>query len=467
MTPMTFSDLAAAAGGRILARKAEGAVSGVAIHSAEARPGDLFVALRGKNRDGHDFLADAASRGAAAALVSRAVPRAPLPLVKVRDTVKGLGHLAARYRQTLRATVVAVTGTVGKTTTKELLFHALGGPGLVVRSPRSYNNHLGVPLSLLSAGPEHRAVVLEIGGSAPGEIGRLSQIARPRFAVLTAVGEAHLRGFGDLAGVARGKSEVLLGLPRDGVAILNGDDPVVRAIARIHPGESRLFGCGPHVGLRGEAVERTPAGLALLVRGERFEVPGLSPPHATNVLGAIGVGLEMGIPLPVLARRLRGFAPAPGRLAVTRIGPLTLLDDAYNANPVSARAAFREVTERAAARRVVVFGEMRDLGSHSARLHRETGEALALAAAAAPVDLLVAVGAETAPFAEAARARETLRLTDADEAVRTVPGLLKAGDLVLVKASHDVGLDRVVTAVRERWEVPLRIPSETMAGATA
>ncbi len=467
MTPMTLSEIAAAAGGRILSRTAGGTATGVAIHSGEVRPGDLFVALRGKSRDGHDFLADAASRGAAAALVSRAVPRSPLPLVKVRDTVKGLGALAGRYRQSLRATVIAVTGTVGKTTTKELLFHALGGLGLVVRSPRSYNNHLGVPLSLLAAGPEHRAVVLEIGGSAPGEIGRLSQIARPRFAVLTAVGEAHLRGFGDLAGVARGKSEVLLGLPRDGVAILNGDDPVVRAIARIHPGESRLFGCGPHVGLRGEEVERTPVGLALTVRGERFEVPGLSPPHATNVLGAIGVGMEMGIPLSVLARRLRGFAPAPGRLAVMRVGPVTVLDDAYNANPVSARAAFREVAEREAARRIVVFGEMRDLGCHAERLHRETGEALA--ATGVPVDLLVAVGPGTAPLADAASARETLRLADAETAVRTVPGLLRPGDLVLVKASHDVGLDRVVAAIRERWTSPpvLQGAEGALAEATA
>lgn len=465
MMPLSLTEITAAVGGRQIGPRRAKFVSGVATHSGEVRPGDLFVAMKGGSRDGHNFVRDAFERGAVAAMVQRNVPRPKGTLIRVRKTNNALLQLAAHYRHRLSAPVVAVTGSVGKTTTKELLFHALGGAGVVSRSRKSFNNHVGLPLSILAARPEHRAIVLEIGGSAAGEIGRLATAARPNIVVMTMIGEAHLKGFGDLAGVARGKAEALQALPRDGVALLNGDDAVLRTLARLHRGAARLYGLGPHAELRGGDVTRTPEGMRLEILGVQFDIPGLSPTHASNVIGAVAVALELGVPLGLAARRLAKFKPAPHRLAVERCGPITLIDDCYNANPVSVRAALDELAARDGLRRVLVLGEMQELGNHAARCHREVGAMMR----ERKVDCVIGVGELTKLTVASARAPQSFHCADTDAALRAVPGALRAGDVVLVKGSRTWRLERVVRAVRAAFapQPPLRPVAPAMSPADA
>ena len=463
MIPLTLAEIAAAVGGRLDGPARTVHATGIATHSGDVRPGDLFVAMRGLQADGHAFVRDAFARGAVAALVHRAVPKALGPIIKVRHTGKALLALAAHYRHRLTAPVIVVTGSVGKTTTKELLYHALGGAGVVACSPRSLNNHVGLPLSLLAADASHRAIVLEVGGSAPGEIGRLAAAAQPRIAVMTVIGEAHLRGFGDLAGVARGKAEVLAALPRDGVAFLNGDDPVLRAIGKMHGGDVRLYGTGPFAELRGADVDRTDDGLALTCLGERFAVPFLSPVHANNLIAAIGVVHELGVPLPVAARRLRAFRPADHRLTRQRVGPFVVLDDAYNSNPVSARAGLAELAATPAPRRVAVLGEMLDLGSHAPRCHREVGEAVA----AARVDACLGVGPSMRLTLAASQAPVQHHYDDTAALCAALPGLLRPGDAILVKASRAWAFERVVETIRRSVPRSGIHSAVVPAGATA
>jgi UDP-N-acetylmuramoyl-tripeptide--D-alanyl-D-alanine ligase len=447
MMPLSLTEITAAVGGRQIGPRRANRITGVSTHSGEVRPGDLFVAMRGAARDGHKFVRDAFERGAVAALVHRSVPRPKGTLIRVRKTGKALLQLAAHYRHRLPMPVIGVTGSVGKTTTKELLFHALGGPGVVSRSKRSFNNHVGLPLSIFQARPDHKALILEIGGGAPGEIGQLAAAAQPKIVVMTMIGEAHLKGFGDLAGVARGKAEALAPLGRDGVALLNGDDPVLRTIARMHRGHTRLYGTGPHSQLRGENLRRTDTGMAVDVLGVTFEVPGLSPTHVSNVIAAVAVSLELGVPLGLAARRLRNFTGAAHRMQVEQAGPVTLIDDCYNANPVSVKAALKELADRRAMRRVVVLGEMQELGNHSPRLHREVGQAMKQSG----VDLVIGVGEATRLTIAAAGAPESLHLADTEAALSRVPQLLRAGDTVLIKASRTWRFERLVRALRTHF----------------
>lgn len=462
MMPLSLTEITAAVGGRQIGPRRSNRITGVTTHSGEVRPGDLFVAMRGAEIDGHKFVRDAFERGAVAALVHRSVPRPKGTLIRVRNTGKALIQLASHYRHRLQMPVIAVTGSVGKTTTKELLFHALGGSGVVSRSKRSFNNHVGLPLSIFQARPDHKALVLEIGGSAPGEIGRLAAAAQPKIVVMTMIGEAHLKGFGDLAGVARGKAEALASLGRDGVALLNGDDAVLRTLARMHRGHTRLYGTGPHSQLRGENVRRTPDGMAVDVLGVTFEVPGLSPTHVSNVIAAVAVSLEMGVPLGLAARRLKAFENSAHRLHVEQVGPITLIDDCYNANPVSVKAALNELAERTGLRRVTVLGEMQELGNHSPRLHREVGTVMKQHG----IDFVIGVGDATRLTLAASGAPETLHLPDTDTALARLPQLLRAGDVVLVKGSRTWRLERLVRAIRAQFGAGtkrLAIPSGSAA----
>jgi UDP-N-acetylmuramoyl-tripeptide--D-alanyl-D-alanine ligase len=258
--------------------------------------------------------------------------------------------------------------------------------------------------------------------------------------------------------VARAKSEALQALPpRDGVALFNGDDPVLRTIARMHRGASRLFGVGPHAELRGERVERTADGMAVEVLGVRIEVPGLAPAHAHNVIAAVAVGLELGVPLGLAARRLRGYQGAPHRLVVGRCGPLTLIDDCYNANPVSVRAALDELASRDGGRRVVVLGEMRELGNHAVRCHREVGAMMRERG----IDVVVGVGPLTRDTLSAARPPVAHHFDDTDAACTAVPAMLQPGDVVLVKASRAWRFERVVQAIRATFaDAPVTLRRE-------
>jgi len=414
--------------------------------------GELFVALRGPRFDGHAFLEEAARRGAAAALAERPAPG--LPTVVVPDALAALGRLAAAWREALAGPLVAVTGSCGKTTVKELLAAVLAGRGPVLASPGNLNNAVGLPLSLLRLEGGHRAAVVELGASAPGEIAALASLARPQVAVLTGAGAAHLEGFGSLEGVARAKGELLEALPEDGVAVLPADQPFA-PLWRELAGRRRVLDFGLEAGavravpgsLRVEPEGPEP-GTRFVLQAPRGEAPVrlrlLGAHQVRNALAAAAAALALGMDLEAVRRGLEAVAPVPGRLQPRR-GPrgALLLDDSYNANPDSLAAALAVLAE-ARGRRLLALGDMLELGPEAEALHREAGRR----AREAGVERLHALGPlareAAAAFGPGGQAHE-----NPEALARALLRDLAPGVVALVKGSRGAGMERVVQALLE------------------
>ncbi|MBI4577150.1 MAG: UDP-N-acetylmuramoyl-tripeptide--D-alanyl-D-alanine ligase [Planctomycetes bacterium] len=442
MDPLSLEAVARMAGGRLEPRRTRGRIATVVTDGRSAGPGALFVALRA-GRDGHAFVTQARERGAPCVLVDRPAPGGPMIIVE--DTMEALTRMAGAWRGRLRARVAAVTGSNGKTTTKDLLARILSRHGRTAKAPGSFNNHLGVPLTILGAGSDCEFLVVEVGASAPGEVGRLAALAAPDVAVITNVGPAHLAGFGDLEGVARAKGEMALVPPADGWLVVNGDDPRCRAIAR---GSSRRvvhFGTGAGNEVRGLDPRRTQRGTVFRVEGgPEVELPFGGLHNAWNALAALATAQCLGVAPAEAALALEGAAPPPQRLAVRRAGGVTILDDTWNANPASARAALEDLAARRRGRTVAVLGEMAELGGHAAWYHRELGAE----AARLGVNRLVAVG----PYADEVAAgaleagmapRRVRALSDAAGVGAALATVARAGDTVLFKASRSCRFERV------------------------
>ena len=468
MRPASVRDVAAAVGGRVSDPAPGGAAStdirGVSIDSRSVAPGDLFVALAGTRVDGHDFVEDAFAHGAAAAMVASdrlpasaqtQTPAVPGPLVIVPDPGAALLSLAAAERATATATVVGITGSTGKTSTKDFAGAVLETTLRTVRSPASFNNEIGLPLTILSAPPDAQALVLEMGARGRGQIRALCDIARPTIGIVTNVGVAHMQLFGSQEAIRDAKAELPEALPDDGVAILNADDPVVRAFVRRTHARPVLFGLGdadvtaadvdvdPATG-RASFTLRTPSGEGRV---------GLRAPGAhmvPNALAAAALGDAMGIPFDAIARALGRAALSAGRMEVLA-APMgvRVVNDAYNANPTSMAAALRAARAMAGAGRcVAVLGGMAELGPIGPAEHERVGELVVRLG----VDDLVAVGSAAAVIAASAEREgmepeRIVRASGADEALDAVRSLLRPGDVVLVKASRVEGLDRLARAL--------------------
>jgi UDP-N-acetylmuramoyl-tripeptide--D-alanyl-D-alanine ligase len=456
---LTLAAAAAAVGGRLVgAADPQRPVRGLTIDSRQVRPGMLFAALVGTRTDGHAHASEALAAGAVAVLASRPVDGAA---VLVDDVVAAMAALAAAQRDLLTATrVVAVTGSAGKTTTKDLLADLLGCLGPTVAPPGSYNNDLGTPLTVLAATPATRFLVLELGARAGGDIARLARLARPHVGVVLNVGSAHLGEFGSRAAIARAKSE--LAVAASDYVVLNLDDPLVAAMAPLAHAEvvttSARGAAGADVAARD--VRLGPDGRAafqLHAGGQRHPVRlGLLGAHqVANALAAAAVALREGLAPAAVADALAAGARSPGRmaLAVSATG-VSVLDDAYNANPESMAAALEALVALTAAaatgaRSVAVLGEMLELGPDAAAEHRAVGEL----ARRLGVDRLVAVGDGARPLVAGwergeGRSREAARwVGDADAALRELDGLVGPGDVVLVKASNAARLDRVAAGL--------------------
>lgn len=433
-------------------------VTAVAIDSRAVTPGALFVALPGEVVDGHDYLAAAAANGAVAALVSREVTGAPLPCVQVPDTAHALAALArevlARLRRVGDVVVVGITGSVGKTSTKDLLSVLLAPMGEVVAPVASFNNEIGLPLTVLRADDGTRALVLEMGADAPGNLTFLTSIAPPDIAVELIVGHAHLGGFGSIDGVATAKAELVQGLLPDGVAVLNADDERVAAMA---PLASRVlwFGRADRADVRAREIEIGDDGHARVTLtapdgGEvRVRLGLAGEHHVGNALAAATVALHLGRPLPEIAEGLASTGPiSPHRMQVTDTDAgIRVVDDAYNANPTSMRAGLRALAAMTAGGRrgVAVLGEMRDLGPDSGAEHERVG---ALAAELGIAEVVVvgegARGVHDAVVAAGGNAHLVDDVPQAEAVLRTV---LRPGDVVLVKASNGAGLTRLGDAL--------------------
>lgn len=417
-------------------------IAGVSTDTRTLRPGELYFALRGPNFDGHAFVAEAFRRGAVAAVVEEAGETSG-PQIRVPDTLKALGELAAAWRMTLPARVVAVTGSNGKTTTQSMIAHVLGKDRAVVKPPGSYNNFVGLPLTLLSASPSAEFIVLELGTNRPGEIAALAGIARPDAAVITSVGEAHLEGLGDLDAIAEEKTSLLDRVRAGGTAVVH-HDPRILSRCRLPAEKVVTFGFGEGADLRPESVEAEP--LRFHLRGVPFRLGLLGEWNVLNACATAAVAMLHGVPLDECARRLEDFRPPKMRMERLELGGISIINDAYNSNPVSARNALAEFARMAAPRKVLVFGSMKELGARSEELHRELGRRIA----SARPDVVVAVGAECAPLVE--ELGGVIHVQRVEDLHACIGEIVRSGDLVLLKGSRAVGLERVVRYIGERVE---------------
>jgi len=428
-------------------------VSGIAIDSRKAGRGDLFLPLRGAMHDGHEFIGEAFASGATAALidrpdVARALDGLGRAIVRVPDVRKALASLAAAYRNHLDVKVVGITGSNGKTTTKEMLRVILGARAAV--SPRSYNNDLGVPLTLLSANRHHRYCVVEMGTNAPGEIAGLARIARPDVGVLLNVSESHLSGLGDVEGVREEKAALARSLPRDGCAVLNWDDLRVRELMDELDCYTLTFGTWEEADVFGSQIRTRGRGLSFRVfdkKRVRLQTYGIHNVH--NALAAATAAMWLGEHSCDVFDRLESFRPVAMRMAVEDVGRVRLINDAYNANPRSVEAAILEMSVRAGRRRVAVLGDMLELGARATEFHERIGRAVARAS----IDALWAIGPLSEATARAARAAGMKNVhwsEDVPTALETPAIRPRSGDVVLFKASRGVRLERVYDRIRER-----------------
>lgn len=422
-------------------------VSGISTDTRTLRPGNLFFALRGARFDAHDFVGEAFRRGAAGAVVERAVEGAAGPLLCVPDTWKALGDLAAAWRMALPGRVIGVAGSNGKTTTKDMIAHLLGRDRRVVKAQGSFNNLAGVPLTIFQADSGTQAVVLEIGTNRPGEVARLGAVARPDVAVIVSVGAEHLEGLGSIDGVADEETSLLDFLRAGGFAVVN-DDPRIRARLRLPPTKAVTFGFGAEADVRPERVERESGGMRFRLRGVDFRLGLLGEWNVQNALAAVAVALHEGVSLEECARRLADFRGPKMRMERMELGGVTILNDAYNSNPESASRAVREFARlEARGRRIAVMGDMKELGAASQEYHRALGRLLAESG----VDVVVGVGPECRALLEEVGAAAETRAFARVEELRAVLGeLVRPGDAVLLKGSRSVGLEQVVKWIGEQ-----------------
>ncbi|MBI4324268.1 MAG: UDP-N-acetylmuramoyl-tripeptide--D-alanyl-D-alanine ligase [Chloroflexi bacterium] len=459
---MTY--VAESCGGELLSGATAAQIRRVCADSREAQPGDLFVALAGEHFDGHDFLKDVFQKGAAAALIQKSKSSAAptgKPLIVVNDTRRALGQFAARYRLDFALPMVAVGGSNGKTTVKELIAAALGQKWNTLRSPASFNNDIGVPLTLLQLERTHQAAVLEVGTNHPGELAPLVRMVQPRHGVVTSLGGEHLEFFGDLAGVAEEEGWLAELLPADGRLFVNGDSPAMNRIIRRT--RASLVRVGQQAGCdwRGHDVRVDESGTTFWVDAPEREFSGeyrvrlLGKHQVTNAILAIAVGRELGLGRADITRGLAECRPAKMRLQLSNIDDVRVLDDAYNANVDSMRAALQTLRELPCrGRRIAILGDMAELGETSRAAHAEVGRH----AAETGVDELVAIGKMAAVMEEAARAaglKNTRSFAAVEAAAGPVRESVTAGDLVLVKASRSSRFERMVDVLRSNAPVVL------------
>jgi len=432
-------------------------VDGYSIDSRTVAPGELFFAVRGERLDGHDFVAAAVARGAAAAVVSRTrvatLPESALavPLLIVEDPLLALQLLAAHVRRQWGKRVVAVTGSAGKTITKDAIAAALAAKFNVLKSKGNLNNAFGLPLQLLRLEPEHEFAVVEMGMNHAGEIAALALIASPDWGVVTNVGSAHIENFAEgQAGIARAKFELVAALPATGAAFLNCDDPYVSQFGRDFLGRVVYFGSGPCADPQLLDVQQSPAGLRLRLRAgdqqRKLALQLLGAHNASNVIAGLAVALEAGVDFDAALAALAPLTAGDKRGQVIELAGATLLNDSYNSNPEALRSMIRTLAAYPARRRILVAGEMLEMGEHGPALHTACGHA----AAEAHLDLVAGVQGNARYLAEAACSGgvASLFLPDAESAGRWLLDNIQSGDVVLVKGSRGVHLELAIEMVK-------------------
>ncbi len=449
-------------GGNLLRGRPDAVFAGASIDSRSVESGQLFVAIVGPNYDGHDYLVAAAERGAAGLVVGRdrqlpAALASDLPVISVEDTTLGLGAIAAGHRRGYRGPLIAITGSNGKTTTKEMCAAILSVAQPCLKNRGNLNNQFGLPVTLLSRAETDQRIVVELGTNHRGEIAALAEIAAPTVAVVTNIGTAHIEHLGSQDEIAREKGDLLASLPRDGSAVVNADDPYAADLARRTKARVLRFGGGRDADVGSEdASVRDGHGFAFGLRSPEgrvdVEVAGLGATTVANALAAAAAALAAGVSLGDVVQGLAKYRPIGGRLERRELpGDVTVVDDSYNANPQSLEVALRLLADSpVAGRRLAVLGDMGELGDASESAHREAGRLVATLG----IDLLFAVGARAETVAAGAaeagmNASQIQQLRDSNEAGAPVKAALREGDWVLVKGSRSMRMERVTKFLDE------------------
>jgi UDP-N-acetylmuramoyl-tripeptide--D-alanyl-D-alanine ligase len=427
------------------------------IDSRTIGPGQLFFAVKGERLDGHDFVAQALEKGAAAAVIRKdQLGRYPAnePLLAVEDTLVALQTLATAVRKLWGKPLIAVTGSAGKTTTKEAIAHVLSARFRVLKSEGNFNNHFGLPLMLLKLEPEYDVAVIEMGMSHAGEIRALAKIAQPEIGVVTNVAPVHLEFFDSLAGIARAKYELIESLPASGAAVLNADDEYVSQFGRDFKGKVVMYGTRANADVRGEKIQSKGAeGMEFdVVIGsvrEHAQLPLVGEHNVPNALGAVAVGLECGLKPSEAVGALATLVAADKRGQVLQVGNITVINDCYNSNPRALEAMVDALAAMAAKRRIVVAGEMLELGPAGDELHRRAGEHVA----GKRIDVLLGVRGLAQAMVGAAKHAGTRAefVAGPEEAGDWLAREARDGDVVLLKASRGVKLEKAL----ETWKARL------------
>lgn len=448
MPELKICEIAEFMEGKILMGDSQAVAKGYSIDSRTIKSGELFFALKG-DRDGHDFVQDALRNGGLGAVVSRMVEMPENKVfIYVEDTLKALQNLAKKVVERLKPKIVGITGSVGKTTVKESTFHLLSKFRKCIKSPGNLNNHVGLPLSILNIDVDDEIAILEMAMSSKGEIRLLTEIAPPDISVITNINPVHLQFFSSVEDIALAKKEILDGTKEGGVAILNGDDPLVRKISMDFRGEKIFFGKGARNQIRISDIKRDGEfGIEFTIdlegERERFKLKPVTKPVIWNILPAIGVASAFGLKLRNISPYLSNFKPFKMRGEIVFVGNKILIDDSYNSNPRALTIMLEELSY-AKGRKIAVLGDMLELGEREEEFHREIGRLIANL----KTDFLITVGKLASLMGEEAvkwgMSRENFRaFPDSESASEFVKEIVKEGDIVLVKGSRRLKMEIV------------------------
>jgi len=454
MVPVNVNQLATIIKGNVLSGKDTSIISGVGIDSRTIQRGDVFFAIQGDRFDGHHYVTKAIDNGANCVVVERQIdiPDAAA-VIRVDDTIKALGMFAKWYRQQIPAKVIAITGSVGKTTTRNILHQILSRFYKCRQAPKSFNNHIGLPLTVLSAQPQDEILLLELGSNHPGEIQYLTEIARPDIAVVTCITHAHLEGFGTVDAILREKASIALGLSSDGILIINGDQPELVDYVRVaYDLDTVTVGTGRDCDVVGTDMRTRGANGSVDIDGQVINVPLAGKASLRNVLFAWAVCREF-ILLADFIKAAESLQPSESRLVPVTMGSLLVLDDCYNANPASMANALyclRSIADESGRRSVFIAGSMAELGPESERLHEKLGRN----AAVCQVKVILSAG----PFSEnilqgagnvATYPLEVQAFENTEQLCDNLHKWIDPDDIILVKGSRSAHLEKAVERLKE------------------
>jgi UDP-N-acetylmuramoyl-tripeptide--D-alanyl-D-alanine ligase len=454
----TTKELVTATGGKLQGKGLAAGVTGVSIDSREIKKGECFVALRGAHFDGKDFISEAVSKGAGAVITSNHFEQAEsVTCISVGDAITALGDIASHWRKKFSAPAVAITGSNGKSTTKQMVTAALGSLGPVLKTEGNFNNLIGLPLTVLRWTAKDKVAVLEMGMSEPGEIARLTQIARPQIGLITNVSPAHLELLQNIENVAKAKGELFDNMKDDGTVIVNLEDPWVKKIAEGYKGRVYTFGMQNDADVRFGRMESKgleSVDMILYVEGEEHQVhlPVPGTHNVMNAMAAISIARVLNVPASKAIEGLEKFEPMSMRMERLQLSNgVQLINDCYNANPISVKEALRTVSgAKRAGRLIVVLGDMLGLGKNAPQCHREVGAA----AAQYKVDKLFVFGEHSADIVggasqEGMNSENIDSYADIDKLKKDVFDFVSAGDVILIKGSRGVQMERVTDYLKD------------------